>query len=154
MANDLSIFYDTNDMYQEYDNENFTFDSTISFDNRRRCYLISRYVPKAMWDYGDTILIIFNIYETKLTQEEINDIQGKKLLITFYNERYEKLAFQFEDDAKVKTEVFIDYDVSIKQFKRGVYHCMVQLVTYDDNEQDVVNMQTILPMQDCSFYVQ
>lgn len=154
MSQDLELLYNKNDIYTEYSNDDFDYYYPTSFDNRNKCYLISRYTPKAMWDYGDTVTIIFNIHETNLTVEEIANIDGKKLLITFYNERYEKLDFQYENDAQIQTSVFIDYETSMKQFKRGVYHCMVQLITYEDNEIDIAQMQTILPMEDCSFYVQ
>lgn len=154
MSQDLELLYNKNDMYTEYSNDNFDYYYPTSFDNRNKCYLLSRYTPTAMWDYGDTVTITFNIHELGLDDSVSMNAEGENILITFYNERCEKLDFQYEVAFAEQLTVGIDYDVSIKQFKRGVYSCQVQLVSYDEDGTTIGSMQTILPINTCLFYIQ
>lgn len=146
------------DMYNDYDNKCFDYYTTSNFDNRRKKYLISRYTPNASWDYGDTVSITFNIHECcSLSQEQIEELEGKTLIVHFYDNRYELIPFYVETEGDSQVVVALDYDSSIKYFKRGVYHCSIEAVTFKQNEDDsseIDSCETILSMDKCSFYVQ
>lgn len=145
-----------NNMYNNYDNDLFNYYTTSTFDNRTKEYLISRYEPNAYWDYGDTVNIIFNIIEcTELTLADIESLEGKFLRVNFYNNRYELIPFTYEIDGISQFSVYLDYNISTKYFKRGTYHCSIDVLTYVDEEKtEISTSETILPMVKCSFYVQ
>ena len=160
----------SNNMYETYDDCEFSYYTPSNFDHRTQDYLLCRYTPKAVWDYGDTPNITFNLHECGLSDSDINEIQGKNLRVQFYTNRFELIPFQEEIEATEDFTVAIDYETSTKYFKRGTYFCSLALVTYkenlnDENEEDdeneneeeeptVESYQTILPMFRCCFYVQ
>ena len=144
-----------NNMYNDYDDEIFNYYTTSTFDNRTKKYLLSRYTPTAEWDYGDIVEITFNLYDNDNTSE-IEELQGKDILIQFYNDRYEELPFeaQFErnGDNQEFLKVTIDYETSNKYFERGTYHCSVKLVEYGEDNIPTY-LQTVLAMDNCLLYV-
>lgn len=150
-----------NNMYNTYDDCEFSYYTPSTFDHRTRDYLLPRYTPKAVWDYGDTPNIVFNLHECGLSTTDINEIAGKNLKIQFYTNQFELIPFEEEIEAAEEFTVAIDYETSRKYFKRGTYYCSLSLVTYVENDTDnneeesiVETYQTILPMFRCCFYVQ
>lgn len=143
----------SNNMYNTYDNCKFNYYTPSSFDNRTRDYLLSRYTPKAVWDYGDTVNIIFKLHECGVSDEEISNISGKNIRINFYNDRFELLPIENEIPATEEFTVAIDYDTSVNYFYRGTYYCSLQFITYN-SDNEIETMETFLPMDRCCFYVQ
>lgn len=144
-----------NNMYNDYDNECINYYTTSTFDRRNRLYLLSRYTPKAIWDYKDTLSIEFDLKECPLTDDKIlEELEGKYVQVHFYNFRFEEIPFTYEAPAVEHFTVSIDYETSNKYFDRGTYNCSVELVTYSDaEEKTVLEYNTILPREWCSFYV-
>jgi len=142
-------------MYNDYDDEYFEYYTSSTFDNRTRTYLIDRYTPNASWDYGDTFYITFHLYDHDNT-DEIEELEGKDVLITFYNDRYEVVPVTLEcvrsGNYNEDIVIHMDYNSSIEFFKRGTYHCSVSLVEYDEEGTCIYN-NVVLPMNDCYFYV-
>ena len=145
-----------NNMYDTYDDCKFSYYTPSDFDNRTRDYLLSRYTPKAAWDYDDTLSIIFNLLECpNLDQNILDSLEGKYVKVNFYNFRYEYIPFEFEDQASSEFSVDITYEISKKYFDRGIYYCSVKLITYDnENKENIEESTTILSRENCSFYVQ
>lgn len=165
----------SNNMYNTYDGCEFSYYTPSNFDHRTQDYLLCRYTPKAVWDYGDTPHIVFNLHECGLSVSDIRDIEGKNLKVQFYTNQFELIPFEEEIEAVEEFTVAIDYETSIKYFKRGTYYCSLSLATYNytpkgdnivgqaivgstkiENEEKstVETYQTILPMFRCCFYVQ
>lgn len=151
-----------NNMYDTFDGCKFSYYTPCTFDHRTRDYLLSRYTPKAVWDYDDTLSIVFNLIECPEIDDNIlESLDGKYVRVNFYNFRYEQLPFEYEAEAKETFTVEVDYETSKKYFDRGTYACSVKLITYEEVENDdgeiekVVNESiTLLPREYCSFYVQ
>lgn len=141
-----------NNMYNDYDNETFDYYTTSTFDNRIYNYLLSRYQPEAIWNYGDTVTLTFDILDNYNSSE----LEGKTILINFYNDRYELLPFEKvftpNNDFSEQIQVSIDYDTSNKYFLRGTYHCSIRLAEYD-SENNPTYMDTALNMTDYLLYV-
>ena len=145
----------SNNMYNNYDNSCFDYYTTSNFDNRTKNYLISRYRPNAIWNYGDVFNITFNIKEcTDLTTEEIEELEGKKIRVNFYDNRFELIPFIYEVEGSSQVIVPITYEISSKYFKRGIYHCSLEALEYSGEEPtEIETMETLLPMTNCIFYV-
>ena len=152
----------SNNMYETYDDCKFRYYSPSDFDHRTREYLLPRYTPKAVWDYDDTLSIVFNLVECPEIDDSILDsLEGKYVRVNFYNFRYEQLPFEYEAEALKTFTVDIDYETSKKYFNRGIYNCSVKLFTYNEIEDEngelikvVEESITLLPREYCSFYVQ
>lgn len=144
-------------MYETYDDCKFSYYTPSTFDNRTRDYLLSRYTPEAVWDYPDTLNIIFRIIEESSDSSMIlDDLAGKYLRLEFYNFRDEVIPFEYEIEAQVEFTVSIPYEISKKYFKPGTYKCSVQLITYTSNDEDkeVSEFLTLMNKDQCTFYVQ
>lgn len=141
------------DMYDNYDDKFFPYYTPSSFDFRTRKYLIGRYTPTATWNYGDVVTITFNLYDCDLTPDQVEAIEGKTILVKFYNFRFEELDYSVTIPATEEFQVTIDYETSMNLFKKGTYRCSLQLVSYG-LEDEIVDCDTILSANDCCFYVQ
>ena len=141
------------DMYDTFDDKCFPYYTTSTFDFRTKKYLISRYKPTATWDYGDVVTITFNLHDCDLTPDQVEAIEGKTILIKFYNFRFEELDYSAAIPATEEFQVIIDYNTSMELFKKGTYRCSLQLVSYNDNDE-IDDCDTILSANDCCFYVQ
>lgn len=146
----------SNNMYDTYDGCKFSYYTPSDFDNRTRDYLLSRYTPKAAWDYNDTLTIAFNLVECPNVDDSVLDaLEGKFVRVNFYDFRYETIPFEYEAPAETAFNVAIDYENSKKYFDRGTYYCDVKLITYTDEEKtDIEDYTTLLPREYCCFYVQ
>ena len=140
------------DMYNNYDNETFDYYTTSTFDNRIRTYLINRYAPTADWNYGDVVSLTFNLYDCDLTPEQVEAIEGKSIIVTFYNDRYEEMPLTTTIEAVEEFTIQIDYNTSNELFKKGTYHCKLLLVQFGD-ENEIIDADTILSSSNCCFYV-
>lgn len=146
-----------NNMYNTYDNCEFSYYTPSTFDNRTRDYLLSRYTPEAVWDYSDTLNITFHIIDESSDSSIISeDLAGKYIKLKFYNFRDELIPFEYEIEAEEEFTVSIPYNVSKKYFKPGTYKCSVQLITYtsSDDEKEIIDFLTLMNKDQCMFYVQ
>ena len=145
-------------MYNNYDKDLFDYYTTSTFDCRTRDYLIDRYRPVASWAYGDVVNITFNLYDCDLTPDQVESIEGKTILIQFFNDRFEPMPFNLSLEATEEFTVSIDYKTSNELFKKGTYYCKLLLVTYsetdvEDAEKEIIDADTILDPNKCCFYV-
>ena len=143
-------------MYDTFDNQSFCYCTSSSFDHRNREYLLSRYSPMATWCYGDSIEITFNIYDCNLT-DSVEYLDDKELVVKFYNFRYEELPFISyfvpNSDGEETITVSIDNVTSMKYFPKGTYHCSIDAVKRDQ-DNNIIYQGTILKASDSCFYVE
>jgi len=99
-------------------------------------------------NYKDTACFTFQID---------NDYWDAEILIKVYNFRYEELySTTMEPNNSGKVFLKIDADTSKKIFKKGIYYCGVQAITYKPIlgvEPQVDTCTTLLPPEQCSILV-
>lgn len=132
-----------NDMYRDFSDQSFEYNYPITFEKRNKEYLQPQYTPFKEWCYGDDVTLTFTLKTGEVPE-------GARVLITFFNFRYEIVkALDLIDWAQTIT-VNIDSKTSKEVFKRGNYYCMLQIISGTE-ENPVV--KTAIAMNDCLLYV-
>ena len=106
-------------------------------------YSICNNKPKYEWDYGDSVVIPFDIDES---------FWKSTIVLTVYNFRFEPI-YEYTDfvDNEGIIRFSIDSTESYDLFPKGIYYCSIQSVWYDENNN--INASTLIPARACSFYV-
>ena len=126
------------DMYKTFDDVQLNYNHKMLKE-----YSICNNKPEYEWDYGDSVIIPFDIDEC---------FWESTIVLTVYNFRFEPI-YEYTDfvDNEGIIRFSIDSTESYDLFPKGIYYCSIQSVWYDENNN--INASTLMPARACSFYV-